>query len=249
MMRREATENAPDPDKSRSPQGVGLVEVIIAIFGYLGVSIAAAIALFALGHDFQAGGAVTILLFTTIAAVAPLAAVGIALLPRVRSLSAIGLERAPGKWLLIGVGFGLLGWAINRVVVVLYVWISGDASNPQAGLANTAIGGSFSQFALLVLLAGLLAPFGEELLFRGILFTWLRKWGFVLAVLLSSLVFGVAHGFNVVFPAAVVLGLLCAILYEKSGSIWPAVTAHAANNTLIFVTIRLASEFGLLDRV
>lgn len=249
MMRREATENAPDLDKSRGPQGVGLVEVIIAIIGYLGVSIVAAIALFALGYNFQAGGAVTILLFTAIATVAPLAAVSIALLPRVRSLAAIGLKHVPGKWLLIGVGFGLLGWAINRGVVVLYVWISGDASNPQAGLANTAIGGSFTQFALLVLLAGLIAPFGEELLFRGVLFTWLRRWGFVLAAILSSLVFGLAHGFNVVFPAAVVLGILCAILYEKSGSIWSAVAAHAANNTLILATIRLASEFGLLDKV
>lgn len=228
---------------------IGLLEVIVAIFGYLGISIAAGVTLFALGYDFQAGGAITILLFTGIAATAPILSVGLALLPRVRSLLAVGLQRVSGRWLLIGVGFGLLGWAINRGVVVLYVWISSDSSNPQAGLANTAIGGSFTQFALLVLLAGLIAPFGEELLFRGVLFTWLRRWGFVLAAILSALVFGVAHGFNVVFPAAVVLGVLCAILYEKSGSIWPSVSAHAANNTLIFVTARLASEFGLLYKV
>ena len=248
-MQEHSIETNPEIDETPGPRGIGLLEVSIAIICYLVVSAAAGIALFALGYDPTTSDAVTMLLFVAVAAIAPVVSVGLTLLPRVRSLLAVGLKRVSGKWLLIGVGFGLLGWTINRGVVVLYVWISGDASNPQAGLANTAIDGSAIQFVLLVLLAGLIAPFGEELLFRGVLFTWLRRWGFVLAAILSALVFGLAHGFNVVFPAAVVLGLLCAFLYEKSGSIWPAVAAHAVNNTFIFLTIRLASEFGLLENL
>ena len=143
-------------------------------------------------------------------------------------------------------GVGLLAWLVNRGVVVFYVWITGDASNPQAGMAETATGGSVGQFALLVLLGGLIAPFGEELLFRGTLYAWLRRWGVVLATVVSAGVFGLFHGVNVVLPAAVVLGVLCALLYEKSGSIWPAVAAHAVNNTLIFVLARVAAELGLL---
>ncbi len=248
-MTGQIEEDGLDRGDTRGPRGIGLLEVVVAIFCYLAASVAAGVALVALGYDVASQGAGVTLLLVAVAATAPPIAVGLALLPRVRSLAAVGLRRVSGRWLLVGVGFGLLAWAINQGVIRLYIRISGDAGNPQAGLANTAVGDSVAQFALLVLLGGLIAPFSEELLFRGLLFTWLRRWGFVLAALVSSAVFGVVHGFNVVLPAAVVLGLLTAFLYEKSGSIWPAVVAHATNNTLIFATARLASELGLLDRI
>lgn len=246
-MHRQAVGEGLDRGKPRVRRRVGLLEVVVAVLGYLAVSVAAGVVLSALGYDLASPGAFMMLVFSAVAAAAPVVAVGLALLPRVRSLAAVGLRGVSGRWLLAGAGAGLLGWAVNRGVILLYVWISGDAGNPQAGLANIAIGGPAGQFALLVLLAGLLAPFGEELLFRGVLFTWLRRWGFVLAAVLSSLAFGVVHGFNVVLPAAVVLGLLAAYLYERSGSILPAVVAHAVNNTFIFATARLAAELGLLD--
>ena len=181
-----------------------------------------------------------------IAAISALVAASVANVVRVRSPAAIGLVGTSGKWLMIGAGAGLLGFLINRLVIVLYVWITGDTSNPQQGMADTAMGGSLGQFALLVILGGLLAPLGEELLFRGVLFGWLRRWGFVLAAIISAVVFGTAHGINVVLPAAIVLGLLNAYVYEKSGSIWPSVVAHATNNVFIFVLARVLAETGLM---
>lgn len=44
----------------------------------------------------------------------------------------------------------------------------------------------------LVLLAAL-AGFAEELLFRGLLQVWLERWGWVAALLLSNVLFGLAH--------------------------------------------------------
>jgi membrane protease YdiL (CAAX protease family) len=32
-----------------------------------------------------------------------------------------------------------------------------------------------------------------------------------------------------------VLGVVAALLYERSGSIWPAVTAHVVNNAIVFM--------------
>jgi membrane protease YdiL (CAAX protease family) len=63
--------------------------------------------------------------------------------------------------------------------------------------------------------------------------------GVVLATVVSAVVFGLFHGAPVLIAAAAVLGVLNAILYEKSGSLWPAVAAHAANNTLLFVLARV----------
>lgn len=43
-----------------------------------------------------------------------------------------------------------------------------------------------------------------------------------------------ADGFSVVFPVALVLGIVTAMIYHRSGSIWPAVMLHAVNNGIAF---------------
>jgi membrane protease YdiL (CAAX protease family) len=109
------------------------------------------------------------------------------------------------------------------------------------GAAGWALGG----YRLLLLFGAVLTPIGEEVLFRGIGYGWLRRWGFVLAAVLSSLIFGLAHGINVVLPAAVLLGLVHAWLYERSGSIWPAVISHAVNYGIIFILARVVISLGI----
>ena len=232
----------------RTQRRIGLLEVIVAAVTYLIVQIlGGAVLALTLGTEaiLSQDPQATVWLVGT-AAISALVAALVANVIRIRSFSAIGLVETSGRWLMIGAGVGLLGFLINRLVVVLYFWISGDTSNPQQGMADTAMGGSFIQFALLIILGGLLAPLGEELLFRGVVFGWLRRWGFVVAAIISAVVFGAAHGINVVFPAAIVLGLLNAYVYEKSGSIWPSVVAHATNNTFIFVLARVLAETGLM---
>jgi uncharacterized protein len=94
--------------------------------------------------------------------------------------------------------------------------------------------GTLAQFALTLLVAGLAVPFGEELVFRDVFYTWLRRWGIVVAMSGSALIFGI----NVVLPATVVLGLLLALAYERSGSMWPGVVGHVLYNLLVFSAAR-----------
>ena len=218
-------------------RGVGWLDVLLVIVVYLFVSLLVGTAIGLLGPALVSTAGV-LLIFTANAAAA-IAGVGIVVVAR-RHLSAasVGLRRVSTRWLLIGVGLGLVGWLLTRGVVLAYFWITGDTTNPQAGLANAAQG-TFAQFALTLLVAGLAVPFGEELLFRGVLYTWLRRWGVVIATLGSALVFGINHGINVVFPATVVLGLLLAFAYERSGSIWPGVVGHVFYNLLVFSAARL----------
>ena len=77
------------------------------------------------------------------------------------------------------------------------------------------------------------------MLFRGVLYTWLRRWGVAVAMVVSALIFGVNHGINVLFPATVVLGLLLALAYERCRSIWPGVVGHILYNLLVFSAARL----------
>lgn len=94
---------------------------------------------------------------------------------------------------------------------------------------------------LLVVVGGLLAPVVEELLFRGILYTYLRRWGAAVAIIVSTLAFGLPHGGF--FPIYLTGGLIFALLYEYSGSLLPAVIAHIINNTFWFGSLALASIF------
>lgn len=75
------------------------------------------------------------------------------------------------------------------------------------------------------------APFAEEVLFRGVLFRGLRlRWGLVPAMLASAALFSAAHlDIGHALPIFV-LGLVLAFLVEESGSVWPGIAMHAMVN-------------------
>jgi hypothetical protein len=81
--------------------------------------------------------------------------------------------------------------------------------------------------------AAIAAPLAEEAAFRGYvqssLGTWLQPRASVIA---SALLFAAMHLDPVRFPAVLVLGLAFGWLTWRTGSLWPAVAAHAANNGL-----------------
>ncbi len=88
----------------------------------------------------------------------------------------------------------------------------------------------------LVLMVVSLGPLVEELLFRGVLLSaLLQRWGCAAAIGLSSLAFALAHlpGLDwqvFALPTLLLLALTLAWLRLRSGSIWPSVVAHGANN-------------------
>ena len=89
------------------------------------------------------------------------------------------------------------------------------------------------------------APLVEEIAFRGVLYGTLRtKLDAGPATLLSAVVFAGAHGYGVAgFASVFVSGVLWAVAYERTRSLWPGMLAHAASNTIasvVFVaTLRL----------
>ena len=79
--------------------------------------------------------------------------------------------------------------------------------------------------------AAVVAPFAEELLFRGALFGWLRhRSPAYAAVLLTAVLFALAHPLPVLWPAAFAFGAGAAWFRELSDSITPFVVAHIVNN-------------------
>ena len=86
---------------------------------------------------------------------------------------------------------------------------------------------------------GVLAPFFEEVIFRGVLFASLRRrFRWEVSALLSALAFSVVHGYGLVgFLTVLWSGLLWAWAYEKTGSLWPGVVAHGINNFLVSLSL------------
>ncbi|QBD83693.1 CPBP family intramembrane metalloprotease [Ktedonosporobacter rubrisoli] len=169
------------------------------------------------------------LIFTALSGVAGIAGFVAAALLRIRSLSAFGVRRVPWRWLLIGIGAGLLAFVLKILVTMAYVRITNDTNNIQNVYAQGGSGGVLSLVLATVFLA-LLTPLGEELLFRGVITTALLRYGPVIGVVGSAVIFGLAHGINIVLPTALVVGLVNAELRRRSGSVWPGVIAHAVVN-------------------
>lgn len=96
--------------------------------------------------------------------------------------------------------------------------------------------GTFGQagslaFATLALTISLGPGIAEELFFRGMLLGSFRgEMSLWLAVLFSSLLFGLLHLDPLQGAGAALIGAYLALVVTTTGSIWPAIGAHALNN-------------------
>ncbi len=84
---------------------------------------------------------------------------------------------------------------------------------------------------LTVLATVLVAPLSEEILFRGLVYTRLKKgMPTFLAALLSAILFGAMHGTLLHLVFTVPMGLMLCLFYEKYNSVLAAVALHTGFN-------------------
>jgi len=88
---------------------------------------------------------------------------------------------------------------------------------------------------LLVITALFLAPFGEEMMFRGYIQDFLKsRVRTELAIILSSIIFSLFHPFKV-FPQVFVLAVILGTVKEHYNSLIPSVVIHSLNNFLALI--------------
>ncbi len=100
---------------------------------------------------------------------------------------------------------------------------------------------------LVIISAVVLAPIAEELFFRGIVQSMLRRYFYRPwpAVIVTSVIFGLLHyktPQNV--PALILFGAVLGYIYERSGRLYPAILTHALFNALPFVTLLTSPELA-----
>jgi hypothetical protein len=96
--------------------------------------------------------------------------------------------------------------------------------------------------AMFIVVAVVLAPLFEEIVFRGFLFRgFANSWGWVWAALASAAIFGAAHLQLDVFLPLAALGFVLAYAYHRTGSLWTCITMHALFNLIAVAAWALTS--------
>lgn len=87
-------------------------------------------------------------------------------------------------------------------------------------------------FVINAILIVAVAPFAEELFFRGVGVRVLSVLGAPLAVILSGVMFGLVHGILAALPVLVLFGVGLAYVRYRTGSVFPAMIAHGVFNSI-----------------
>jgi membrane protease YdiL (CAAX protease family) len=87
-----------------------------------------------------------------------------------------------------------------------------------------------------VVYAVAMAPFLEEIFFRGFLFRGFAKsWGWVWGAVVSATVFSLAHLQLSIFVPLFALGFVLAWVYKRTGSLWTSIALHAVFNSIAMI--------------
>lgn len=89
----------------------------------------------------------------------------------------------------------------------------------------------------ILILVCVVVPIGEEVFFRGFVYSALRQWGTALAVGLSAMFFGTVHQQVVHFLPIFALGVVLTLLYERTRSLLPAMVVHSVNNLVAVLAV------------
>ena len=155
--------------------------------------------------------------------------------------AALGFRPAARRWYVAAVGFALLVIPAAGLLNLAIQELTGEPlRNPQLRLLAPD---GFSSTGLIGVLitTGLVVPIAEEATFRGLLYGWLRRrWSVPAAALGSALAFSIVHGIPLLIPAIALLGIVLALVYEKSGSLWPSIVLHGMFNATMATMLYLA---------
>ncbi|MDY7032141.1 MAG: type II CAAX endopeptidase family protein [Thermodesulfobacteriota bacterium] len=150
-----------------------------------------------------------------------------------KGLSPIGLTLKaviPGikKGILWSVGFGL----ITAIAFSIMYLANIDAFK----LIGSRLPKDQNDLIFYFVVGGIIGPVAEEIFFRGILYGFLRRFGAVVAILLSTAAFAVFHPVGSGIPITQIIGgILFAVSYEFEKNLFVPIVIHTSGNLSIFL--------------
>lgn len=157
----------------------------------------------------------------------------------------IGLDRLP-LWtdiLLAPAGLVVYLIASSFLIMLATNFLPGFDANQIQEVGFSHLSNQY-EFIVAFIILVVFIPVSEEILFRGYLFGKLKKISPIwLAILLTSLLFGVLHGaWNVAIDTIALSVVLC-VLRQISGSIWPSILLHMTKNAIAFYFLFINTSF------
>ncbi len=161
--------------------------------------------------------------------------------------SALGLVRLPppgeiGRLIALGVAL-VVPIALATQAWMWLLELFGHELQPQEPVIEYQKAlelGDLSTVVMLGLLAVVVAPIVEEVLFRGLLYGALRRrHPRTFANLATSVAFAAIHGNLAALAPIFILGVVLAAVYERRGVLWDAIVIHAVFNSVSLTAMAL----------
>jgi sodium transport system permease protein len=140
----------------------------------------------------------------------------------------LSFRRPPVLGLAAAVLIGTSAWAVAAGLLIRI--LPPPESLVRALQQLLLLDGAPAPLWLVWLVIGVTPALCEELFFRGLILSGLRRLGLWPALVTCALLFGVAHSSVYRLLPTFVIGLLLSWLVWKTGSIWTSIVAHALNN-------------------
>lgn len=139
--------------------------------------------------------------------------------------------------ILFGIGLSIVfNIALSKLIEILSSLIPNYLSSyySQIQIQSNIVDNSFLQ----LILAIIIVPIFEEILFRYIIFEHLKKnYNIVLSIIVQALIFGLAHGHSIQIISAFILGILLGLIYIRYKSIVASIVLHMTINSMALIII------------
>lgn len=149
--------------------------------------------------------------------------------------------------------FSAAGITLNAGITVVLMLIQGILESllsflgDMSGVSTTDMVLTGQPFWMLLLGTGILVPIMEEIVFRyGMCGTLARKGNKMMALVVSSLIFGVMHGNLIQGGYATVLGFIMGLVYLKYDNLLYPIIIHMSINSSSVIISEFANEWYLL---
>ncbi len=230
------TDVPPEEGQVRVPVQWRFWDIVLAlVLGFVGGAVVLGI-VFAIAPDIEDLGSAQWLLVAggTIYASELLMAWLIVLRRRGATFRDIGLTAPTIGAVLLMIPAILGVFIVEGTVAQLTTDLFGPTPTAQDQLLGEGANLDNSQLPYVFLLTVVLAPIVEELIFRGIVYGYLRsRMRVAWAVPLSGVIFAGFHFIPLLIPALFVLGCALALVYERYDSIVVPMALHALNNGIV----------------
>ncbi len=164
-----------------------------------------------------------------------------ALLSGRRATRVLSLRRPTGNACLAAALIGLGMPGVSLLIAFAMERLLGPSEGGFAELGSRLVEAMRAQPLATLAAIALVPAVCEECLFRGGVLAGLRRMGIGRAVVLNGILFAAAHFEWRGLPSRALLGMGLAYIVLATGSLWPAVILHAANNA---VALALAAYVG-----